>query len=249
MITVDLNCDLGENTADVDDEVLMPWISSCNVACGGHAGDDESMARTVRSASRHEVAIGAHPSYPDREHFGRRSLDLPLQDLAESVHSQCRRLASIAAAQGLTLNHVKPHGALYNDATQNPALAHAVLDAIGRLDPRPRVFGLAGSRFGEVAAEHGFRFVGEAFADRRYQAVDRLRPRSQAGAVLHDRSQVLRQVAALVEQKEVQTDRDGVQPLHPDTLCVHSDTPGAADLLAAIHRFLSERDVAIRAPR
>lgn len=248
MSSIDLNCDLGEEMPGVNDEALMPWLSSCNIACGGHAGDDDSMARTVRSAVRHRVAIGAHPSYPDREDFGRRSLDLPSDDLVDSVLAQCRRLASIAETEGATLRHVKPHGALYNDAAGDPVRAGAVLDAVERLDPGLRVFGLPFSRLAEAAAERNLAFVREAFADRRYHALDRLLPRSEPGAVLSDPAEVLRQLSAVVEREEIETDFDGLQALRADTLCVHSDTPGAVDLLAAIHEFLSERHIAIRPP-
>lgn len=246
--TIDLNCDLGEGLPQVDDDALMPLVSSCNIACGGHAGDSASMRRTVRAALRAGAAVGAHPSYPDRDHFGRRSVSLEEDHLTRVILEQCRALADVATQEGTRLHHVKPHGALYNDLATDERPGRAFLDAVTQLDPVPVVYGLAGSPFSDQVVARGLRFVNEAFADRRYASVDRLLPRSRRDALLTDIDQVLAQVEALVLRGSIDTVEDGVAELPVESICVHGDTPHALALLTGIRARLEEHHVLIRAP-
>jgi UPF0271 protein len=171
---IDLNCDMGELEDAAIEEALMPHITSANVACGEHAGSDEIMARTVRLALRHGVAVGAHPGYPDRANFGRVELALTAAEIADTVFAQIQRLQRT----GATLAHVKPHGALYNVAAKKPEVAAAIADGVARWNPAAVLVGLAGSKALDVWRERGFRVAAEAFADRRYEADGSLRPRS-----------------------------------------------------------------------
>lgn len=245
---IDLNCDLGEGLPQVDDDALMPLVSSCNIACGGHTGDSASMRRAVRSALRAGVAVGAHPSYPDRDHFGRRSVSLKEDQLTQAILEQCRALADIAAREGARLHHVKPHGALYNDLATDEGPGGAFLDAVTQLDPVPMVYGLAGSPFSEQVIARGLRFIHEGFADRRYASMDRLLPRSRPGAVLTDNDQVLAQVEALVLRGSTDSVEQGGAELPVESICIHSDTPRAPALLRSIRVRLEEHHVLIRAP-
>lgn len=246
--SIDLSCDLGEALAGVDDALLMPWLSSCSIACGGHAGDRSSMARAVAAAIEHGVAVGAHPSYPDRNGFGRESMHLNPIEVAESVHRQCSQLAEIASAAGVALRHVKPHGTLYNDLPDDEELAGEVFVSLASLEPRPLVYGLAGSGLDRIAAEAGLTFVHEAFADRRYRTAWHLQPRSEADAVLDDPGAGLRQVRLMIERRQVETLLEGRRTLPIDSVCVHGDTRGAVDLVRRIRSWLEENHVAVRPP-
>ncbi len=236
--TIDLNCDLGEALPGVEDSDLMPLLSSCNIACGGHTGDRRSMRQSVRGALRHDVAIGAHPSYPDRRGFGRRSRELDHRSLRQSVLDQCRALLEITTLEGASIRHVKPHGALYNDLAQDEELAATFITAVLEMEVEVSIYGLAGSPFGEQVVAHGLRFVHEAFADRAYDDAGRLVPRSHESSLLTDPGNVLRQVETLL----------GATGRAPESLCIHSDTPGAAELLREIRTWLEDHDVEIRAP-
>lgn len=246
---IDLNGDLGEGVEGVDDALLMPLMSSCNIACGGHAGDRDSMAKTVALAVDHGVAVGAHPAYPDPQNFGRGSTDLDPGAVADQIYDQCLRLAEVADAAGIALQHVKPHGALYNDLVDDQALATAVYSAVLRLDPPVMVYGPAATHLATTAADLDLAFVHEAFADRRYETAGRLLPRSEPGSILTDPAEILVQVEALVGCSQVATVRDGTQRLPIDSLCLHGDTPGAPTLLQVVRRWLEAHDVAIRPPR
>ena len=179
---VDLNADVGEGCGQ--DAALMPLISSANIACGGHAGDDDSMREAVALALEHGVAIGAHPSFPDREHFGRQEMQLGARDLHECIVAQIESLASIAQTQGTRLRHVKPHGALYNMAARDEELAETVVTAIRSVDPSLMLFGLAGSALLTVATRLGLRAISETFADRAYRPDGSLQPRNEPGSVI-----------------------------------------------------------------
>lgn len=242
--SLDLNADLGEG-GPFDTE-LMPLISSANIACGGHVGDTASMQTAVALALRHGVALGAHPSHPDRPHFGRQSLARSPAEVHADVRVQVQALIDVAAAQGARLSHVKPHGALYNQAAADARLADAVAAAVHELDPTLRLVGLAGSELVAAAARHGLVATAEAFADRAYQPNGQLLPRSQPGAVLDDVPAVVAQVRQLVL-------RGGVQPVggpwlavQADSLCVHGDGAHALTLLQAVRQALAEWGVAVR---
>lgn len=247
MSAVDLNADLGEGAAaDVE---LLAVITSANVACGGHAGDTETMRRAVRLAAARGVAVGAHPSYPDREGFGRRVVAMPLDQLVGVLAAQIRTLAEIAAADGIRLQHVKAHGALYNTAVADPAVAGAIGRAMREVDPELIAVGLAGSGMLAVFSGLGLRVVAEAFVDRGYTSAGALVPRDRPGALVTDASQAAVRAVRMVREHVV-TSVDGPElHLEPRTLCVHADTPGAASIAASARTALEAAGVAVRPMR
>lgn len=242
---IDLNADVGEGVGR--ELELIPLLSSANVACGLHAGDDETMRATVRLARTHGVAVGAHPSFPDRGGFGRREMTLPARDVEECVAAQIRRLRDIAGAEGVRLQHVKPHGALYNMAARDAALAAAIARATAAIDSTLILVGLAGSALLDEAARLGLRTAGEAFADRAYRADGTLLPRSEPGSVIHDGSAVAARALALVREHAVVAADGSRVPIHAETICVHGDTPDAAGLAARIRQTLLDSGVELKA--
>jgi UPF0271 protein len=228
---IDLNADLGEG--DAHDSELLELVSSCNVACGGHAGDANTMSATIELAIKNGVSIGAHPSYPDRDGFGRRSGFMAGVELRDSLIAQIDALLSIAAKQGAAITHVKPHGALYNDAVNDRELAKVIAVAILATVPEAAFVGLPGSELQRAAEDSGLKFIGEGFIDRAYQVDGQLVPRSQPGALLENLDLVLSQASSLVEKV--------------DTLCIHGDTPGAAEIARAVRNSLEQQGVKIRA--
>ena len=228
---IDLNADLGEG--DAWDDELLEIVSSCNIACGGHAGDELSMRKTVAAAKANSVAIGAHPGYPDREGFGRRSEFLTGDALLRSLVSQIRNLVAIATEHDEELSHVKPHGALYNDAVNDRVLADIITAAIAEAAPGTALVGLPDSELENAATAADLVFVGEGFVDRAYKPDGQLVSRSEPGAVHESLELVLPQAVALVGKA--------------DTLCIHGDTPGAAEVARAVRSELEAQGVTIRA--
>lgn len=244
MATIDLNADLGEG--DAYDEELLQIVSSCNVACGGHAGDVESMTRTVRSAIANGVAVGAHPGYPDRDGFGRQSGFLDGDALYESLTAQVTELADVAAHLGARLTHVKPHGALYNDAVANQALADIIARVTAEVPGEPAFVGMAATELEFAAKRHGLSFISEAFVDRAYEPDGTLVPRKEPGAVHDDLNVATTQAVRLASDGEV-TARNGVIiKVRVDTLCIHGDTPGAAQKARAVRDVLESHGVEVR---
>ena len=233
MPAIDLNADLGEG--DPHDAELLTIVSSCNIACGGHAGDDASMRATIASAISNNVAIGAHPSYPDRDGFGRRSNFLAGDELRASLLAQINILASIANELGAALAHIKPHGALYNDAVNDRELADLVAGCIVTAAPGAAFVGLPDSEMQHAASRHSLNFVAEGFIDRAYRHDGQLVPRSEPGAVHESLELVLPQAISLVGKV--------------DTLCIHGDTPGAVEAATAVRDALEKQGVEIRALR
>lgn len=245
MAAVDLNCDLGEGAGQ--DAELMPLISSANIACGAHAGDEATMRATVELARKHGVVIGAHPGFPDRENFGRRELPASATQIRGWVLEQTERLVAIAGAGGARVRHVKPHGALYNLAARDAAVAAAVAEAVYEADPRLLLVGLAGSRLVEAGAACGLSTLNEVFADRTYQADGTLTPRGQPGALIADEAKAVAQVLRLVREGRV-TAVDGSEvEIKADTICLHGDGRHAVDFARAIQAALRGAGVAIRA--
>lgn len=245
MASIDLNADLGEGCGE--DDALLTIVSSCNVACGGHAGDAESMARTVTSALANGVAVGAHPGYPDREGFGRESGFMRGEDLYESLTTQVSDLADIAAELGARLAHVKPHGALYNDAVKDAGLADVIARVTAEAPGGPALMGMAGTELAYAAQRHGLQFIAEAFIDRAYEADGTLVSRKEPGAVHEDLNVATTQAVRLAKDGEV-TARGGEQiAVQADTLCIHGDTPGAAEKARAVRDVLESREVEVRA--
>ena len=248
MRTIDLNADVGERPelASVEEE-LLELVTSVNVACGGHAGDGASMERVVRAALALGVAIGAHPSYPDRAGFGRRAMSLPGGLLAGTVAEQVAALLEVAVRCGARLSHVKPHGALYNAAAKDPDLARAVAEGVARVAPGVVLVGLAGSEMLETFAGAGFRVAGEAFADRGYEPEGSLTPRGRPGALKETPEEAARQALSIALDGEVVGAGGARVPLHAQTICLHSDTPGAPAFARAIAERLQAAGVVLRA--
>ena len=226
----------------------MPLISSANIACGGHAGDADSMRDAVALAVEHGVAIGAHPSFPDREHFGRKEMQLRARELHECIVGQIESLASVAQKRGTRLRHVKPHGALYNMAARDQELAKTVVIAIRRVDPSLMLFGLAGSALLAVADRMGLRAISETFADRAYRPDGSLQPRNEAGSVIEKGSVVVGRAVEMAGQGSVVAVDGSRILIRAETICLHGDTPGAAVLAWQIRRAFAEAGISVAAP-
>jgi UPF0271 protein len=240
---VDLNADVGEGLGQ--DPALFRIVTSASAACGLHAGDEETMRMAVSLARDHGVSLGAHPSFPDRTGFGRREMILTPREVEECVTSQIGALAEIAARQDVRLQHVKPHGALYNMAARDVALADSIARAVAQFDAALMLFGLAGSRLIEAGRRAGLTTASEVFADRAYRRDGTLVSRTEAGAVLHDAAVVVPRAVAMVRDGLVMADDGTEVPLQGDTLCVHGDTPAAAELAAQIRAALLEAGIRV----
>jgi UPF0271 protein len=233
--SLDFNCDLGEGCGD--DAAIIPLISSASIACGGHAGDAETMRATVALCREHGVAIGAHPSLPDREHFGRRDLPVTPEETHAFVREQVETLAGIARKQGARLRHVKPHGALYNRAARDRAIADAIAAAVRAFDPQLWLVGLSASALIDAGEAIGLKVANEAFVERGYEADGTLTPRTQPGAVL-DFTASLTQLGDLLRGYVVARTGERV-PLRMDTLCLHGDRPDARAFAEVLHATLT----------
>src|SRR5687768_1003474 len=221
MRAVDINCDLGEG-CDNDAE-LMPFISSANIACGYHAGDSETMKRTVALAMANGVAIGAHPGYLDRENFGRTTMSLSSHDLIELVTEQLRAMRTVCDSMDAKLHHVKPHGAMYNQAAKDREMAASIAEAVRAFDRELVLYGLSGSFLISEAEIAGLKTASEVFADRTYQADGTLTPRSQPGALIADVQQAIDQVIQMVETQTVTATTGEIVPIRAETICIHGD--------------------------
>jgi len=248
MYKVDLNSDLGESfgayTIGMDDAVIA-HLSSANVACGFHAGDPLVMDRTVAACKAAGVAVGAHPGYPDRMGFGRRSMACSAKEVKAYVQYQVGALAAFTAAHGVKLRHCKPHGALYNTAAKDLNLALAIAEAVASVDEGIILVGLAGSCSLEAGRKLGLRVAGEVFADRAYQADGSLVPRSQPGAVLHDREEAIARTVRMVKEGTVTAVTGEEVPIRADTICVHGDNPSAVEFVKSIRAALEREGVSI----
>jgi len=244
-MAIDLNCDMGEGAGE--DEGIVPLVSSINVACGFHAGDPATIRATIRLAARHGVAVGAHPSYPDREGFGRVPMVRSPEDVRDDVLYQVAAVRAFCAAEGVPLVHVKPHGALYNTAAQDPVLAAAICEAVRQVDPGLVIVCLAGSPMAGVVRSLGMRCAEEAFADRGYTPEGTLVPRGRPGALVDDPGAVAERVAAMARERRVTSVSGTPVTVAADTICLHSDTPGAAVLAAAIRARLTRDGIEVRA--
>jgi UPF0271 protein len=247
-VKIDLNCDCGESFGPWElgaDAALLPHVTSANVACGAHAGDPDVMRRTVRLARELGVAVGAHPGYPDLQGFGRRALALSPEEIEASVLAQIGALYAIARAEDVELAHVKPHGALANQAAVSPPIAAAIARAITSFSRELIFVALAGSAMAAAGAEAGLRVAREAYADRAYEADGTLRSRKLPGALLHDHERCLAQVLSIVANGHALT-VDGQQvSIAADSICLHGDTPGAAERAAFLRSGLREAGVEV----
>jgi UPF0271 protein len=248
--SIDLNCDMGELPEAIENgaqEAIMPFLTSVNIASGGHAGDEGTMAATIEQAVRWNLAIGAHPSYPDRANFGRVAIDMSADAIAQTVFEQVRFLGEMAAHRGVPLRHVKPHGALYNAAAANAEIARAIAEGVARWSGDVVLVGLAGSVMLEVFLQAGFRIAPEAFADRRYERDGSLRARRFPDALITDPAQAAKQAADIVSEGGL-TAVDGSRlAVQAATICIHGDTAGAHAIAEEVARILKARGVALRA--
>ncbi len=243
---IDLNVDAGESFGAYHlgaDEEIAPLVSSLNVACGLHGGDPLVMRRTVRLAAAHGVAVGAHPGYPDLQGFGRRRMAIPPEELVQVILYQIGALAAIAAAEAVTLQHVKPHGALYHVAVADDAVGDAVIEAVGSVGLP--LIALSGSRWAERARRAGLRVAEEAFIDRGYLSDGTLLPRAHPAALITDPGAAADRAVRFVTEGIVRTASGEMVPVHADTLCIHSDTPGAPAIAQAAREALTAAGVRI----
>jgi UPF0271 protein len=241
-VRIDLNADVGEG---VDDVSIFPLVTSINVACGAHAGDVETMKRCVAEARRLGLALGAHPGYPDREGFGRRPMELPDEDLVRSLVEQIAALNVIAGQAEVPLQHVKPHGALYNLAALDENLAGAVARAVREATPGRRIIGPPGSRLLAAAADAGLLGAAEAFADRRYRSDGTLAPRGSPGALIEDPALAAVQAVAVATRNTVATVDGPEIRIRAETVCLHADTPGALAIARAVRAALAKAGVEV----
>jgi UPF0271 protein len=248
---IDLNGDVGESFGAYEighDAALIPIVTSANIACGFHAGDPGVMRATVALAREHGTAVGAHPGFPDLVGFGRREMKATPREVEDLVAYQIGALAAIAAAQGVRLAHVKPHGALYNMAARDEDLAEAIARAIAAVDPTLKLFALPGSKSIEAAQRLNLRAVSEAFAERAYRRDGSLVPRHERGAVIDDEEIVVSRAVGIARERMVVA-ADGTKvPLDVQTICVHGDTPGAAVLASRIREALGDAGIQVKAP-
>ena len=258
MNPIDLNCDMGELPEAIEDgtqEELLRFVTSANIACGGHAGDAQTMRATIEQCLRANVAIGAHPGYEDPANFGRRELQLSLEEVAASVHKQLLALSKIADAGGARISHVKPHGALYNQAAHDTQLAAAIAEGVSRwlaacsisqMQNNSMVLvGLATSPMLEIFQQAGFSIAAEAFADRRYEPDGTLRSRKFKDALLHHPEDAAAQAVRIATQRSVIAANGAAIPLQAQTICLHGDTPGAPRIAAAVRQALQSAGVPV----
>lgn len=240
---VDLNADLGEG---FDDDSLLPFLSSCNVACGAHAGSPETMRSTLAAAKSLGVACGAHPGFPDRKNFGRKEMPLTLAELSATISEQIDRILEAASETGAVLSHIKPHGALYHGSNRRSDMARCFLETVARRQPAWIVVGQAGSLLLEEARRMGLRIAAEGFADRLYLEDGTLAPRGVAGAVFDSAEKAAAQALSLVADESVEASNGTRLPLRVQTICLHGDTPGAAAFAKAIRSRLRQAGIEVR---
>jgi len=235
---IDLNADLGEGGQH--DEALLQLITSANIACGGHTGDRQTMENTVKLAHHQSVNIGAHPSFPDREHFGRKAMTITDTALTDSLYEQISSLKGVCDAVGAKLFHVKPHGALYNQAAYSERLGHILINVIKKIDPNLSLMVLASSPLVQLAKHHGLTVIEEAFADRAYLTDGSLASRGQTGAVIEDAEQVLKQVEKLIKQQAITTLDGNDIVISANSICLHGDNQHALCFAKLIAKKLTK---------
>jgi len=247
-LTIDINADVGERPnalLDGTEEAIIKLISSANIACGGHAGDQTTMERVIQLCAKFGVVIGAHPGYPDRANFGRHEMSMSSEEIQATVFEQVSKLGKKAKTFNVELQHVKPHGALYNAATRDKSVAEAIGHGVAKWSRDLILVGLAGSTMLKVWENWGFRVAAEAFADRVYESDGALRSRTKQDAMMTDPAQACQQAISIIKDQKV-ISGDGIEvPLHARTICVHSDTPNAAEILSRLRRRLKDEGIVV----
>ncbi|WP_409306319.1 5-oxoprolinase subunit PxpA [Pectobacterium sp. B1J-3] len=242
---IDLNADLGEGGSN--DEALLKLVSSANIACGFHAGDAQTMRQSVRWGIDYGVSLGAHPGFHDREHFGRRAMSLPAETVFAQVLYQLGALNAIVMAEGGKLSHVKPHGMLYNQAADDPALADAIARAVKAINPALRLVGLAGSELIRAGRRFGLVTRQEVFADRCYQSDGSLVPRQQSGALINSDELALAQTLEMIQRQRVRASDGSWVPVQADTVCVHGDGEHALTFARKLRHCFTQHQIRVAA--
>ncbi len=245
-LSIDINCDMGEGMHN--DAALMPYISSANIACGYHAGNEATIKRTIELAMEHNVAIGAHPSYQDKENFGRLSQSISLIELAELISDQLSLFEKITTQMGCRIHHVKLHGALYNDCAKDPLSSKIVAQTLQAIDPSILLYGLSGRHTIKEAKKVGLKCVHEAFADRSYQANGQLTPRHLDHALITDPIEASKQVVTMILDQEIKTAEGSRIEVIAETVCIHGDQPEALMIAAHLHDTLQQYQIEIKQP-
>lgn len=248
--TIDINCDLGESTNPSDwekDAALMPYISSCNIACGGHAGNKHSIDFSIQNAKKHQVSIGAHPSYPDKANFGRKSLTMDDKALRQTLRDQLQLIIESCKDHDAKLYHVKPHGALYNDAATDLKLATLVAEETARVSESIRLMGLAESAMRDAASQVGLEFINEGFMDRNYQPNKTLVPRSEPTALHSKLEDSLQQALNFAQGEAIIIPSGQSLTIDVDSICLHGDNPDALSIAKQLNGLLQQHNIHIAA--
>ncbi|MEC2160566.1 LamB/YcsF family protein [Virgibacillus halodenitrificans] len=246
---IDLNCDMGEGFGAYSfgaDEEIIKYISSANIACGGHAGDPHVMNKTVELAKAYNVCIGAHPGFPDLAGFGRRLIPYTNKEIYQMIVFQIGSIQAFCTVHQVNLNHVKPHGALYNMAANKRGAADAIARAIHDVDPQLILYGLAGSELVKAGHQIGLQVASEVFADRTYQADGKLTPRNRDGALIDDTETAAEQVRRMIDKGEVFSVTGEIIPIEADTVCVHGDGSNAVNFVKKLRQILKEQGIQIK---
>lgn len=249
MKTIDINCDMGESFGPYtigQDEAVFAYISSANIACGYHGGDHNVMRKTLEQAQRHGVAAGAHPGLPDRLGFGRRKMEVNPQDVFNMTVYQIGALQAFATVCGISLQHVKPHGALFNMACIDDGLAQAIAEAVVQVDSDLVLFGLAGSKLIQAGRKAGLQVAEEVFADRTYQPDGSLTPRTDPNAQVEDPDEAAYRVIRMVKEGKAEAVDGSTFPIQADTVCVHGDSPQALAFVKKLAQAFKEQDIQIK---
>lgn len=244
MLTIDINCDLGEGFPN--DSLLMPFISSANIACGFHAGDTDTIKRTIENCVKNKVAIGAHPGFKDRANFGRTKMALSNCELYDVVAEQIELVLNICKEMGAMLHHVKPHGAMYNMAARDTTMSYIIAGAIKEINPSLILYGLSNSFLISEAEALGLKTASEVFADRTYTPEGMLTPRTQANAMLHSTEASLSQVLQMITKQQVTAIDGSLVSLKADTICIHGDGDHALSFAEAICKAMKENNILIK---
>ena len=246
---IDLNADLGEYQTEnqyFTESQILCYVSSCNIACGGHAGNEQTMQKMILACKKKGVAVGAHPSYPAREGFGRRRINIDNSSLKESVIYQLRSFLLVSSALNVPMSHVKAHGRLYNESARNKKLANLLVSAIKEIDPGVSIVGPPNSILAEVARNSGSNFIAEAFLDRRYKDDGSLVDRDSAGAILNSLAERCEQARNIVCNQRVETESNNFIEIKAKTLCLHGDSPEALETARMVRSFLENENVVIK---
>lgn len=246
---IDINCDLGESILQQDwdnDALLMPYISSANIACGGHAGNTESMRVTIANSKKHQLKIGAHPSFPDKENFGRKELAITPNDLRKSLSQQLNEFQTACKEQGCVVHHVKPHGALYNLAAKDLQLAKLIAEEVAALSPSIKLMGLAQSEMKFAAQLTGIEFINEGFMDRLYHQDASLVSRDHPQAVHKEIAQCLDQALSIAQKQPIQSLEKAVINIQAESICLHGDHENAVEIAKALHSHLKQNNISIQ---